>query len=184
MPMHPDRHLPADPGTRELARRPVETVPDWPIISPHGHGQPARSASDNAAADPAQPIGVPGHDCFRIRAAQGGKRSDGVPVARDRRQTRRLCASHRHLVRRVPSPGRLGFGFGFGFYEWPGVARPATVNNETGAYCSPPARRDIARRSDCAWLATLGAKLRLDGGQAAEMASDQPAVRRSKACRP
>ncbi|BAS16932.1 uronate isomerase [Arthrobacter sp. Hiyo8] len=34
---NPDRLLPADPGTRSIARSLLERVQDLPIISPHGH---------------------------------------------------------------------------------------------------------------------------------------------------
>ena len=44
--LHPDRLFPADPATRELARRLYATVKDLPIVSPHGHTDPAWFADD------------------------------------------------------------------------------------------------------------------------------------------
>jgi hypothetical protein len=51
MMMHPDRLLPADPATRDVAKRLFERVEGLPIVSPHGHTDPAwfarRSPPDN-----------------------------------------------------------------------------------------------------------------------------------------
>ena len=39
--LHPDRLFPAEPSTRRVARTLYETVRDLPIVSPHGHTDPA-----------------------------------------------------------------------------------------------------------------------------------------------
>lgn len=53
-----------------------------------------------------------------------------------------------------------------GFYNTVGF------NDDTRAFLSIPARHDVARRVDCAFLAKLVAEHRLDEGEAAEVASD------------
>jgi glucuronate isomerase len=53
-----------------------------------------------------------------------------------------------------------------GFYNTVGF------NDDTRAFCSIPARHDVARRADCACLATLVATGRLDMDEAAELAPD------------
>lgn len=53
-----------------------------------------------------------------------------------------------------------------GFYNTVGF------NDDTRAFCSIPARHDVARRVDCAFLATLVATGRLDGDEAFEVAHD------------
>ncbi|WP_102108485.1 glucuronate isomerase [Oceaniglobus roseus] len=53
-----------------------------------------------------------------------------------------------------------------GFYNTVGF------NDDTRAFCSIPARHDVARRVDCAYLATLTATGRLDEGEAYEVAQD------------
>jgi glucuronate isomerase len=53
-----------------------------------------------------------------------------------------------------------------GFYNTVGF------NDDTRAFCSIPARHDVARRVDCAFLATLVATGRLDADEAAEVAHD------------
>lgn len=53
-----------------------------------------------------------------------------------------------------------------GFYNTVGF------NDDTRAFCSIPARHDVARRVDCAYLAELVAGRRLDEDEAAEVAVD------------
>ena len=53
-----------------------------------------------------------------------------------------------------------------GFYNTVGF------NDDTRAFLSIPARHDVARRMDCAFLARLVAEHRLDEGEAAELATD------------
>ena len=53
-----------------------------------------------------------------------------------------------------------------GFYNTVGF------NDDTRALCSIPARHDVARRVDCAFLARLVAEHRLDEDEAAELATD------------
>lgn len=53
-----------------------------------------------------------------------------------------------------------------GFYNTVGF------NDDTRAFCSIPARHDVARRVDCAFLAGLVTSGRLDGDEAREVAHD------------
>ena len=53
-----------------------------------------------------------------------------------------------------------------GFYNTVGF------NDDTRAFCSIPARHDVARRSDCAYLAQLVATGRLGESEAFEVAHD------------
>jgi len=53
-----------------------------------------------------------------------------------------------------------------GFYNTVGF------NDDTRAFCSIPARHDVARRVDCAYLAELVASHRLDEDEAHEVAQD------------
>ena len=54
--------------------------------------------------------------------------------------------------------------------ETAGIYNTAGFNDDTRAFCSIPARHDMARRADCAWLATLVADHRLNRAEATEMA--------------
>jgi glucuronate isomerase len=53
-----------------------------------------------------------------------------------------------------------------------GFYNTAGFNDDTRAFCSIPARHDVARRSDCAYLAGLVATGRLDEAEAHEVAYD------------
>lgn len=54
--------------------------------------------------------------------------------------------------------------------ETAGFHNTVGFNDDTRAFCSIPARHDVARRVDCAWLATLVASGRLAGDEASELA--------------
>ena len=53
-----------------------------------------------------------------------------------------------------------------------GFYNTAGFNDDTRAFCSIPARHDVARRSDCAYLATLVGTGRLREAEAFEVAQD------------
>nr|WP_208402144.1 glucuronate isomerase [Sphingomonas oligoaromativorans] len=108
--MHPDRLFPADPTTRAIARRLYETVKDLPIVSPHGHTDPAWFATNEPFPDPARLLITPDHYVFRMLYSQGVPLDalgvptvDGSPTEQDGRKIWRLFARHYHLLRGTPS---------------------------------------------------------------------------------
>jgi glucuronate isomerase len=108
--LHPDRLLPSDPTQRDIARRLYGEVKDLPIISPHGHTDPAWFALDAAFPDPATLFVVPDHYAFRMLYSQGVAledlgvpRRDGAAVEADPRRIWRLLARHWHLFRGTPT---------------------------------------------------------------------------------
>ncbi|MFH5878256.1 glucuronate isomerase [Arthrobacter sp. NA-172] len=68
---NPDRLLPADPGTRSIARSLLERVQDLPIISPHGHVDAAVIEHNTAFPDPAALLVSPDHYVTRLIHANG-----------------------------------------------------------------------------------------------------------------
>ncbi|MGP6174446.1 glucuronate isomerase [Corynebacterium sp. A21] len=68
---HPDRLLPADPATRDIARRLLANVEELPIISPHGHLDPAMFTTDAAFLDPTALLISPDHYVTRILHSAG-----------------------------------------------------------------------------------------------------------------
>ncbi len=105
-----DRLFPADPATRAIARRLYDQVRRLPIVSPHGHTDPAWFALDLPFSDPASLLIVPDHYVFRMLYSQGVPlealgiaRRDGGAVERDSRAIWRLFAKHWHLFRGTPS---------------------------------------------------------------------------------
>jgi glucuronate isomerase len=120
--LHPDRLFPADPRTRAIARALYEPVSGLPIVSPHGHTDPAWFACNQPFADPAQLLIVPDHYVFRMLYSQGiplealgiptvpvlsdaagGVEGDGSPTESDPRRIWRLFAQNYHLFRGTPS---------------------------------------------------------------------------------
>ena len=127
--LHEDRLFPADPSVRGVARELYAGVSRLPIISPHGHTDPAWFADDEPFANAAELLLKPDHYVFRMLASQGVDiRRLGVPrldggAAADPREAWRLFARHFYLFRGTPSWMWLNhvftevFGIGFAFEE-------------------------------------------------------------------
>jgi glucuronate isomerase len=108
--LHPDRLFPPDEAVRAIARRLHNAVRDLPLISPHGHTDPAWFARNEPFANPAELLIVPDHYVFRMLYSQGVKleslgiaRLDGGPVESDPRKIWRTFAEHYRLFRGTPS---------------------------------------------------------------------------------
>ncbi len=71
-----DLLFPAEPGQRAIARELYALARDLPLISPHGHVDPAMLADDEPFPDPARLIIVPDHYLTRMLLSQG------IPPAR------------------------------------------------------------------------------------------------------
>ena len=69
--LHPDRLLPADPGTRDVARRLYGLVASAPILSPHGHVDARILATNEPFSDPAALLVTPDHYVTRLLHANG-----------------------------------------------------------------------------------------------------------------
>lgn len=107
--LHPDRLFPADPTTRSIARELYATVADVPIVSPHGHTDPAWFATNDSWSDATSLLLAPDHYLYRMLYSQGVAldalripRLSGEP-ATDPRAAWRLFASNLHLFRGTPS---------------------------------------------------------------------------------
>jgi glucuronate isomerase len=110
--LHPDRLFPADPTTREIARRLHASVVDLPIISPHGHVEAQVILRDEPFPDPAATFVTPDHYVTRLLHAQGVDLADlGVVDAEapagaprpDPRGIWRLLCTHWPALRATPS---------------------------------------------------------------------------------
>ncbi len=123
--LNPDRLFPADPTTRGIARELYAAVRDLPIVSPHGHTDPAWFATDRPWINATELLLSPDHYIFRMLYSQGialddlaVPRRDGTIVA-DPRKAWGLFAANQHLFRGTPSRLWLDHVFGavFGFDE-------------------------------------------------------------------
>lgn len=134
---HADRLLPADPVTRAIARDLYGSVKDLPIISPHGHTDPAWFAEDQPFPDPATLFIVPDHYIFRLLYSQGVPleelgvpRIDGGWTESDPRKIWRRFAAHVHLLRGTPSRMWLDYAF----HEVLGITERLSVDNADRLY--------------------------------------------------
>ncbi|MGA9507081.1 MAG: glucuronate isomerase [Candidatus Sulfotelmatobacter sp.] len=114
MPIHPDRLLPTEPGTRKIARALYESVRSLPIVSPHGHTQAAWFARNEPFPDPATLLIQPDHYIFRMLYSQGVSLEEleiGRSELRDPRRVWRIFAEHYYLFRGTPTRLWLDFVF-------------------------------------------------------------------------
>jgi glucuronate isomerase len=70
-PLHEDRCFDSDPTVRRHARALYEETSALPIVSPHGHVDPAILANDEAFPDPASLIITPDHYILRMLYSRG-----------------------------------------------------------------------------------------------------------------
>jgi glucuronate isomerase len=108
--LHPDRLFPAEPNVRAIARGLYAGVKDLPIISPHGHTDPAWFALNESFANAADLLIVPDHYVFRMLYSQGVALEtlgiptvDGSATESEPRTIWRSFAAHYHLFRGTPS---------------------------------------------------------------------------------
>ncbi len=116
--LHPDRLFSPNENIRAIARRLFALVRDLPIISPHGHTDPAWFASNEPFANPAALFVEPDHYVYRMLCSQGiapeqlgirdirGRRNEVDP-----REVWRLFAANFHLFRGTPSQIWLNWVF-------------------------------------------------------------------------
>ncbi len=122
--LHPERLFPTDPAVRRIAARLYAEVATLPIVSPHGHTDPAWFATDAPFADPASLLILPDHYVYRMLYSQG------VPLetlrigasalsADEARRIWRMFAAHYPVFRGTPSRIWLDHVFAevFGFQQ-------------------------------------------------------------------
>jgi glucuronate isomerase len=104
-----DRLFPADPRTRDIARALYAGVVTRPIISPHGHTDPAWFATNANWSNATELLLAPDHYLYRMLYSQGVPLDrlgvpdrNGMPAV-DPRAAWRLFADHWQLFRGTPS---------------------------------------------------------------------------------
>ncbi|MFL6733537.1 MAG: glucuronate isomerase [Sphingomicrobium sp.] len=107
--LDPDRLLPSDARTRQIARELYAGVAGLPIVSPHGHTDPAWFAFNANWDNATELLLAPDHYLFRMLYSQGLPLDRlGVPDRTgvsnaDPREAWRLFAANFHLFRGTPS---------------------------------------------------------------------------------
>ena len=108
--LDPERFFPAEPRTRFIAARLFRGVEHLPIVSPHGHTDPAWFAGNAPFEDAVSLLLWPDHYVLRMLMSAGLtleslglKPNNGAAVEQDRRVIWRRFASQYHLFRATPS---------------------------------------------------------------------------------
>jgi glucuronate isomerase len=114
-PLHEDRYFDPDPVIRRHARELYDETRALPIVSPHGHVDPAMLAKNEAFADPASLIVTPDHYILRMLYSRGVpleslgvSPSTGV-VETDPRKIWQTFADNWHLFRATPTRAWLEY---------------------------------------------------------------------------
>ena len=108
--VHPDRLLPSDGATREIARRLYHSVKELPLLSPHGHTNAVWFAENAPFPNPTELLIQPDHYIFRMLYSQGiSLEALGIPpaagdsVESDPRKIWRIFAANYFLFRGTPT---------------------------------------------------------------------------------
>ncbi len=107
--LHDLRLFPADHASRHIAQRLYESIRDRPIISPHGHTDPAWFAENKPFPNPSALFIQPDHYIFRMLYSQGiPLEALGVPTAdgpgnADPGEVWRIFARNYYLFRGTPT---------------------------------------------------------------------------------
>jgi glucuronate isomerase len=102
--LHPDRLFPPEPGVRAIARELYGELAALPIVSPHGHTDPAWFATDAPFGNATELLLQPDHYLFRMLYSQGVPHEAlGIGAAADPREAWRILAEHYRLFRGTPS---------------------------------------------------------------------------------
>jgi len=116
------RLFPAEPTARHVAVKLYDSVRDLPILSPHGHTDPAWFAENKPFPNPAALFLQPDHYIFRMLYSQGiplealgvpqsGEKADAVPPEVDPREAWRIFARNYYLFRGTPTRLWLDYSF-------------------------------------------------------------------------
>jgi glucuronate isomerase len=109
--LHEDRHFDSDPSVRRNARALYDSTRGLPIVSPHGHVDPAILATNEAFTDPASLFVTPDHYILRMLYSRGVPLEslgvapiDGTPrsAETDPRRIWQAFADHWRLFRATP----------------------------------------------------------------------------------
>ena len=108
---HPDRFFSSEPTLRKLARELYETVSHLPIVSPHGHVDPALFSDPQARfGSPADLFIIPDHYVTRMLYSQGlslealgVSRKDHGEVETNHRKIWRIFCENFYLFQGTPS---------------------------------------------------------------------------------
>ena len=119
--LHPDRLFPPSEPALSLARALYEEIADLPIVSPHGHTDPAWFAENSRFADASSLFLTPDHYVLRMLRSQGIN-YEQLGLARRGHQPNvsgldawKLFAAHYHMFEGTPSKLWIEHAFHWAF---------------------------------------------------------------------
>ena len=108
--LHPDRLFSTETTVRSVARRLFQEVEDLPIVSPHGHTNPAWFANNKPFGNPSELFITPDHYLFRMLYSQGIaleelgiNSSEGTDIENDPLKIWNKFSEFQYLFRGTPS---------------------------------------------------------------------------------
>ena len=119
--LHPDRLFPASGPALKHARGLYEAIAELPIISPHGHTDPAWFADNRNFTDATSLFLIPDHYVLRMLRSQGisyealGLARKGVAPTVSGIDAWKLFAANYHLLAGTPSELWIGHAFHWAF---------------------------------------------------------------------
>lgn len=134
--LHPDRLFPADMTARGHARDLYEGICDLPIVSPHGHTDPAWFAENRNFTDAASLFLTPDHYVLRMLRSQGlsydalGLARKGETANVSGLEAWKLFAANYHLFHGTPSKLWIDHAFHWAF----GIAEELNADNAEQLY--------------------------------------------------
>ncbi|MDQ0614497.1 glucuronate isomerase [Microbacterium sp. W4I4] len=149
----PDRLLPVDPRTRDIARGLYESVADLPIISPHGHVDPRMLLDDEAFPNPTDLLLRYDHYVTRLLHAAGIPLNElsvpdltGSAPTADPRSAWRRFSENWHLFAGTASGYWLQHEFTelFGITEHPSAENANAIYDQISAVLARPSFRPRA----------------------------------------
>ncbi len=151
--LHPDRFFPPDPTERAAARAVYEETAGLPIVSPHGHVDPALLAGDRPFPEPTDLLITPDHYVFRMLHSRGIDldalgipRADGTRAEADPRGVWRTFCAHWHLFAGTPTRAWLEYVLHelFGVREAPGAESADRLYDQIAERLASPEYRPRA----------------------------------------
>ncbi len=139
MPLDPLRYFPADPAQRRIAAELFGGIEKLPIISPHGHTDPAWFATDAPFEDAVSLLLWPDHYLLRLLYSAGvtlesiglvPRDGSSAGVEKDRRRIWKRFADHYYIFRGTPCRDWLDHTF----LEIFGLDRPFGPGNADHYY--------------------------------------------------
>src|SRR5215472_13910485 len=150
--LDPMRLFPSDAAARAVSAKLYDTVRDLPILSPHGHTDPAWFAKDEAFPNPTALFIQPDHYIFRMLYSQGISleslgipQNDGMQQA-EPREVWRIFAKNYYLFRGTPTRLWIDYAFEnqFGLKERLNAANADQCYDVIAAKLETPAFRPRA----------------------------------------